>query len=356
MSDGNPKAYDVIIIGGGQAGLATGRFLENNDSNYVILDNQDGPGGAWQHTWYSLRLFSPALWSSLPGVIMPGGKDYYPTRHETIDYLAKYENRYYLNIQRPVKVETVHHDDTGFSVFTDNGRYYSKLVVSTTGTWSNPVIPDYPGRDRFKGKQLHSAHYKKPDAYKDQTVLIVGEGNSGAQILSEVSLVADTIWVTKNKPDFLPDDIDGHDLFQRATQLYKARKEGQKDVKVPSLGDIVMVQPVIDARERGVLQPHPPFDHFEEHGVRWPDGTFREIDTVIWCTGFKPALRHLEPLDIYDDQGRVPTDGTRSLRVPGLWLVGYGNWTGFASATLIGVGRTARQTAEEIKTYLKEKD
>ena len=356
MSDENPKGYDVIVIGGGQAGLVTGRFLENNDLNYVILDNHDKPGGAWQQTWYSLHLFSPAFWSSLPGVIMTGGKDYYPTRDETIDYLAKYEKRYHLNIQRPIKVEIVHHDHTGFSVLTDNGPYYSKTVVSATGTWSNPMIPDYPGRDRFRGNQLHSAHYKKPDTFKDQTVLIVGEGNSGAQILSEVSRVADTIWVTKNEPDFLPDNIDGHDLFQRATQLYKARKEGRKNVKAPSPGDIVMVPPVIDARKRGVLQPHPPFDHFEEHGVHWSDGTFREIETVIWCTGFKPALQHLKALDIYDDKGHVPTNGTQSLRVPGLWLVGYGNWTGFASATLIGVGRTARQTVGEIRTYLKEKD
>lgn len=103
-----------------------------------------------------------------------------------------------------------------------------------------------------------------------------------------------------------------------------------------------MVPPVRDARERGVLKSVRPFDRFTEEGVVWSDGREEKIDAVIWCTGFKPALEHLRPLRVVEPGGRVELEGNRSIREPRLWLVGYGDWTGFASATLIGVGRSAR--------------
>lgn len=346
---------DVIVIGGGQSGLATAYYLEKEGADYLVLDNQKRAGGAWRHTWQSLRLFSPAFWSSLPGMIMPGGKNYYPTRFETIEYLRKYEEKYGLQVQRPVKVDSVRKENNHFRLTTTNNRveYTAKAIVSATGTWTHPYLPDYPGRERFRGRQIHSAGYRSPEPFQGERVLIVGDGNSGAQILAEVSKVADTLWITQGEPHFLPDEVDGHDLFHRATNIYRNRNAHDRISNPPSLGDIVMVPPVIDARERGVLEPHPPFDRFESNGIRWADGTFEEVDSVIWCTGFKPALDHLEDLDVWSGD-RVPTSGTRSAREQGLWLVGYGNWTGFASATLIGVGRSARQTAQEVVTYLEE--
>ena len=113
-----------------------------------------------------------------------------------------------------------------------------------------------------------------------------------------------------------------------------------------------MVPPVREARDRGALENVRPFRSFTEEGVVWQDGTEEPIDTVIWCTGFRPSLGHLEPLGIIGDDGRVDTDGTQSVLERWLWLVGYGDWTGYASATLVGVGRTARSTVEEIEREL----
>ena len=113
-----------------------------------------------------------------------------------------------------------------------------------------------------------------------------------------------------------------------------------------------MIQPVKEARGRGALTSHRPFVRFTKNGVVWKDETETIIDAVIWCTGFKPALNHLLPLGVVNEQGRVETEGTRSIKESRLWLVGYGNWTGFASATLIGVGRSARKTADEISAAL----
>ena len=345
------QKFDVIVIGGGQSGLAMGYYLRRTGLSYVILDNQNKPGGAWSHTWKSLRLFSPAQWSTLPGMIMNGGTDYYPTRDEAIEYLKSYESKYLLPVRRQIDVIDVGKVDEGFQVETSNGFLTSRVVVSATGSFNNPYIPHFKNTQIFKGDILHSSQYTSPLRFENKRVAIVGEGNSGAQILAEVSKVAETIWITQKEPRFLADHIDGRYLFDAATQMYEAQKTG-KDYEPPSLGDIVMVESVKDARTRGVLCSVRPFDHFTEDSLVWEDGHEDKIDTVIFCTGFRPALNHLKNLGVINSDRKVDTIGTQSKKVAGLWLVGYGNWTGFASATLIGVGRSAKKTVDEIQAFI----
>lgn len=345
------EKFDVIIIGGGQSGLAMGYYLRRTSLSYVILDNQNEAGGGWSHTWNSLRLFSPAQWSSLPGMLMSGGSDYYPSRDVTVEYLKFYETKYNLPVKRKVEVFNVLKVADEFHLQTSEGQIITKAVVSATGSFDNPIVPEIKGAQNFKGQILHSSQYESPSQFENKRVAVVGEGNSGAQILAEVSKVTSTIWITQKEPRFLPDNIDGRFLFDAATQMYEAQKAG-KQYKPPSLGDIVMVDSVKDARSRNVLRSLRPFSHFTEDSIVWEDGHEEKIDVVIFCTGFKPALNHLKSLDVVNENGKADTDGTRSKRVNGLWLVGYGNWTGFASATLIGVGRSAKTTVEEIVNYL----
>ena len=345
---------DVAVIGGGQAGLATGYSLRRTGLSFTILDAEAGPGGAWRHGWDSLTLFSPAPWSSLPGWPLPGGADQVPDRAAVLDYLLAYERRYDLPVHRPARVRTVRRDGALFLVETDTGVWRARAVVSATGTWRRPLLPWYHGQEVFAGRQLHSARYRSPEAFAGRRVLVVGGGNSGAQILAEVSRVAETTWVTRRPPRFLPDDVDGRVLFDRATAQYRARQAGTAlpPAAVAGLGQIVMTPAVREARERGALRSVRPFQRFTATGVVWPDGRETPADAVIWCTGFRPALGHLAPLGVLGTGGRVEVEGTRAVAEPRLWLVGYGDWTGFASATLIGVGRGARATAEEIAAAL----
>ena len=347
---------DVVVIGGGQAGLALGFYLRRTELSWIVLDDQAGPGGAWPRVWDSLRLFSPARFSSLPGWLMPGGVDAYPTRDEAVGYLARYEARYGVPVERPVHVRAVHREEGRFRIDTDQGMWTADAVVSATGSWARPVLPDVPGRETFRGVQMHSAEYRAPEALAGKRVLVVGGGNSGAQVLAEVSRVADTTWVTLAEPRFLPDHVDGRSLFDQATEIYRAQKEGRPPPPPADLGDIVMVPPVREARDRGVLRAVRPFVRMTERGVVWPDGREEAVDAVVWCTGFRPALEHLRPLDVVQPDGRVAVRGTRSIREPRLWLVGYGNWTGFASATLVAVGRSARATVDEIAAALRPAD
>ncbi len=349
---------DVIVIGGGQSGLATGYYLRRYGLDFSILDDHSEPGGAWRETWSSLRLFSPSSASSLPGWQMPGSREEYPTRDETIDYLRRYEERYELPVERPVHVKDVEKGAKGFLLRTDHGERRCRFLIAATGTWAEPNIPsEYPGRERFEGIQLHSAHYRGPEPFRNKRVLIVGAGNSAAQILAELSRVAETLWVTRKAPSFLPDHVDGRTLFEEASKLYKAQREGktEKTGTVFDLGSIVVTPSVKEARERGVLRAVRPFQRIEEDGVVWADGQRSQVDAIIWCTGFKPALAPLRGLDILDEEGKVAVHKNASTRIPGLFFVGYGNWTGFASATLIGVGRTARRVAQSIKEGIEER-
>lgn len=349
------KKHDVIIIGGGQAALACAYFLRRTELNYILLDEQAQPGGAWQHGWDSLTLFSPAQFSSLPGWFMPDSQGKYPTKAETIRYLKAYEKKYNVPVSRSTKVISVEKTNDGFILRTSQDEYYAKAIISATGTWSSPFIPQVEGRELFQGTQVHSAHYKNPDMFRGQKVLVVGAGNSGAQLLAELSTVTQTEWSTLEPPIFLPDEVDGRALFDTATAMYNAQKEG-KPMEKPlyNLSNIVMVPPVVEARERDVLHSKGRIHTIIPNGVQWESGEEEEFDAIVWCTGFRSATQHLSNLNITDSDGRVKTEGTKAIKIPGLWLVGYGNWTGFASATLIGVARSARNTASEVNAYLNK--
>lgn len=339
---------DIVVIGGGQAGLAAGWYLLRAAQDFVILDDAAGPGGAWRHGWDSLRLFSPSGYSSLPGWQMPPpAHDGFPTRDDVIAYLTAYEARYALPIVRPVKVRSISRADDGrLRIETDRGDWLANNVIGATGTWSHPLIPDIPGRDSFAGLQLHSAHYVNADAFVGKKVLVVGGGNSGAQIHAEISLVAVSTWVTQTPPEFLPDYVDGRVLFERATALHRG-----DTITGPAIGfaNIVMVPPVRAARDRGALRSIPMFECMTPDGVSWPDGHSTIVDAVIWCTGFRAALDYLSDLQIVNAEGKVAVDvHGNAIAEPRLWLLGYGDWTGFASATLIGCGRMARDTARTL--------
>ncbi|MFC6064104.1 ArsO family NAD(P)H-dependent flavin-containing monooxygenase [Streptomyces ochraceiscleroticus] len=345
---------DVVVIGGGQAGLAAGYHLRRLGIEFVILDAQERPGGAWQHTWDSLHLFSPAAYSSLPGRLMPGQPgETYPDAAHVVDYLTGYERRYDLPIVRPVRVEAVHRDGGFLRVETGAGTWRARAVVSATGTWWRPFLPAIPGAEVFRGTQLHTVGYRSPKDFEDQRVVVVGGGNSGAQIAADLAEHTELTWVTKQPPRYLADDIDGRALFDAATARRRALDAGEGDTGgVASLGDIVAVPPVREARDRGLLTARPTFARLGAEGPVWADGTQTAADAVIWCTGFRPALSHLAPLGLRTSNGRIPTTGTRADAEPRLHLLGYGDWTGPASATLIGLGRPAREMGREIADLL----
>ncbi|MFT8933571.1 NAD(P)-binding domain-containing protein, partial [Acetobacter syzygii] len=267
-----------------------------------------------------------------------------------LDYLHRYEARYAPPIRRPVTVGRVERAGGKFlNIRTNAGDFLSRAVIGATGTWSVPFVPDVAGHEFFGGTQIHSAHYQSAAPFAGRRVLVVGGGNSGAQILPEVSLLANATWVTLEDPVFLPDDVDGRVLFERAT----ARVLGNAGaMPTGGFGDIVMVPPVRAAKARGVLHAVRPFVRMTATGVVWPDGREEAIDAIIWCTGFRPALSAFAPLDVIEPDGLIHVNGQQAIREPRLWLLGYGSWCGPASATLLGAGRVARSMVRQLAGWL----
>lgn len=343
------KVYEALIIGGGQAGLSVAYFLKRHTPDFIILDQQEMPGGSWQQTWDSLKLFSPIAYNSLSGWQMPGPRNQYPGKEAFINYLKAYEERYQFPVRRAVKAVKVERAKDLFKITTDHGVYHSKTLISATGKAGNPFIPYYPKATVFQGKQIHSVQYRNAAPYKNQKVLIIGGGNSGAQILAEISMVAETKWITLDKPVILPEYMDGHYLFEQATKRY-LNKSTEK-LNQGSLGDIIQIDSVKEALQRNVYKDFRPFESFYKNGIVLKDGTKEAFDQVVWCTGFKPDLRHLRP---FIKTSHIKTKLTKAIDIPGLWLVGYGSFTGFASDTIYGVGKTAKQTGKEVKEYLQK--
>lgn len=344
--------HSIVVIGAGQAGLAVGYYLRRAGllDSTVVFDAEERAGGAWQHTWPSLTLFSPRDASSLPGMLFPPTRGLYPTRDEALAYLRAYEERYALPVQRPVEVGTVNHNGSMFTLDTSAGQCTANVVIGCTGTWRNPIIPEIPGRQQFNGSILHSAFYRGPTPLNGKRVIVVGGGNSGAQIFADLVDHCQVQWAVLHQPTYLPDDVDGRVLFDAATMRRMALESGKGASTAPSvtLGDIVMVDSVRRLRDEGRLTPVAMFEAFTPTGVRWSNGAEAEVDVVVFATGFRAALGPFAELNLADAQGRIEMRGTAVAHRSGLYLVGYGGWTGYASATMIGVGQTAKWTVDDI--------
>lgn len=353
---GDVETVGILVIGGGQAGLAVGWHLRRRGltagRDFRIIDDSPEPGGAWRRMWPGMRLISPAPYSSLPGTVMPvgpGGEALDPA--QVTRYLSDYEERFGLDVHRGVRATRVTCGDT-VRVETTAGTVEADRIVNATGTWARPFVPTWPGQGGFRGRQLHTVHYRGPEEFAGLRVAVVGGGNSAAQIMTEIAPVAaDTRWVTRRPPRFLPDDIDGEALFELASARRRiARVDDEAEASVADLVDIVMVPEVREARRRRDLVAHRPFTRFDGDDLVWRDQGVRwRADAVVWATGFRPALRHLRGTGLLLPNGRADVVDTATARCdPRVDFVGYGDWTGVASGTLVGVGQHAGRTVSRL--------
>ncbi|MCE1004059.1 monooxygenase [Pseudomonas sp. 1239] len=343
------QTVDVVVIGGGQAGLALGWHLQQHGLGFVILDEQARPGGNWRNYYDSLQLFSPAEYSALPGMVFPGDPKGYPLRDEVVQYLETYAADHKLPFQGGIRVRKVVQKDKAFKVRCDNGASFTaRAVVVASGGFSRPYMPDIPGLESFSGTCLHSSMYRTPEAFAGQRVVVVGAANSAVQIAYELAGVAQVVLATREKIRFFPQRILGLDFhaWLKLTGLEQTRWLSDQSTPVLDTGKYRQ------ALGTGRLQRKAMFQQVLPDGVVWPDGTTHEVDALIFATGFRPNLEFLAQLPVADQQGRVLQRNGVADQVPGLYFVGLPKQRNFASATLRGVGADAGYLMPQLLRHL----
>jgi hypothetical protein len=338
---------DVAVIGAGQAGLSSAYFLRRAGLDFVVLDADAAPGGAWQHRWPTLRMATVHGIFDLPGMRFdPPGPDE-PAAAAVPAYFAAYERMFDLPVRRPVRVTSVRRDDEGFRLGTDAGEWTARAVINATGTWRTPFRPYYPGAETFLGRQLHTADYRGPAEFAGQHVVVVGGGTSAVQLLAEIADVATTTWVTRRPPVFVDGPFTeeyGREVVATVDERVRA---GLPPLSVVSATGLARTPAVLAAQAKGVLRRLPMFDRITPDGVAWADGAFVRAEVILWATGWRASLDHLAPLRLREPGGGIRLDGTRVVAEPRLHLVGYG-----PSASTVGANRAGRQAVREISELL----
>ncbi len=351
-----PGVLDALVVGAGQAGLAAGYHLKRAGLSFEILEARGEPGGSWPGYYDSLTLFSPARYSGLPGMPFPGSPDRYPARDEVVGYLRSYAEVFGLPVlagKRVLRAER----DAGFRLLTDDGgEHRARTLIAATGSFARPHRPRFPGQEAFRGKILHTAQYRNPGPFRGKRVVVVGAGNSAAQIARELAEVAETTLATRTPIRFMPQVVLGRDLHFWLSVSGLDRLPLGRLFDVPEPAGVVDDGTYAAAVRSGRPDRRPMFSRFTESGVVWDDGREEPVDAVLLATGYGPDLGYLRPLGALRADGRPDQRGGVSREVPGLYFVGLPFQTSFASATLRGVGfdaelvvaRARRQVARSV--------
>jgi len=349
---------DIVVIGAGQAGLSSAYHLQRRgvvpNRGFVVLDQSPNAGGAWQFRWPSLTLSTVNRIHDLPGMPFSDAIDTAATEVEAAvavpRYFAAYEKAFDLPVYRPVKVTVVCDRGDWLNVETDRIAVSTRGIINATGTWETPYIPEYPGADRFAGRQLHTRDYRSAAEFVGKHVIIVGAGISAIQLLDEISRVTTTTWTTRRPPEFRTGPFD-EAAGRAAVALVEDRvRRGLPPSSVVSVTGLPLTPAVEAMRARGVLNRHPMFSEITTDGVRWDDGTRLHADVILWCTGFRSSLDHLAPLLLREPDGGIVMTGRLATQVakdPRIHLVGYG-----PSASTIGANRAGGAAAAELMAFL----
>jgi putative flavoprotein involved in K+ transport len=323
----------------------------------VVLEASACTAGSWPRYYDSLRLFSPARYSSLPGLAFGGDGERYPRRDEVVAYLERYAGELShrgAEIRTGARVsEVTAAEGGGFAVQMADGEVVeARSVIAATGSYARPHRPALPGRETFTGQILHASEYRTPEPLADRRVVVVGGGNSAVQIAYELAEHARVTLATRDAVRFVPQRPLGRDVH------FWFRLTGFDRLPLRRAGN-PPTQPVLDsgryrdALRQGVLERRPMFTSLAANQVEWTDGSRESVDALVLATGYRPDLDYLAPLGALDASGRPRQAGGLSSTHPGLGYLGLEWQRTPSSNSLRGVGADARHLIRRLAAHLR---
>lgn len=343
-----PIEIETVIIGGGQAGLAAGYHLARHNREFVILDAAARTGDSWRNRWDSLRLFTPAGYSCLPGMPFPARREAFATKDEMADYLADYAARYRLPIEHGVRVECLDHEGARFLVAADGRRWSARNVIVATGAHTTPRIPPFAAELDTSIVQLSSVDYRNPRQLPAGRLLVVGAGNSGAEIALDLATRSSDngrqVFLAGRDVGYVPDVALRNWVYPLTrvaggwgAKLVRRRLGGAADpLGRVRPGELAKAGIVRLGRVRGVRGGQPLL----------ADGDTVEATAVVWCTGMQPDYSWIQ-LPLCDDSGS-PLHRRGVTGVPGLYVLGLPYQSRITSHLVGGAGPDARDVVDHL--------
>lgn len=354
-SDGGSQSIETVIVGGGQAGLAVGHYLAERGRHFVILDANERTGDSWRHRWDSLLLFTPAHFNGLPGMRFPASRGSFATKDAMADYLETYASRFDLPIRRGITVDGLARRGDRFVVSAGDLSLEADNVVVAMANYQTPRVPSFAKDIDRRIVQMHSKDYRNPSQLRDGAVLVVGAGNSGADIALEVARSRPT-WMSGKESAHVPFRIEpflarnvlvsivrfiGHHILTVRTPIGRRARPGFLAHAAP----LVRVKPkdLVDAG----IERVPRVVGVRDGLPMLADARVLEVANVIWCTGFRPGFSWID-LPILGDGQEPPHERGVVPQEPGLYFVGLNFLYAATSDTVTGVQRDAKRVAKHV--------
>jgi len=348
-----PERFEVVVIGGGQAGLSVGHHLAARGLDFVILDANARTGDSWRARWDSLRLFTPAVFDGLDGMPFPAPPFTFPAKDEMADYLEAYATRFALPVRHGVRVDRLTREGDTYVVRAGSKVFEAPQVVVAMANYQAPRVPAFAGELDPRIVQLHSRDYRNPAQLRDGGVLLVGAGNSGAEIALELARHR-RVFMAGRDTGSVPFRIDGRAarlfltrfvlrfLFHRVLTVGTPLGRKARPAVISRGGPLIRTKPR-DLAAAGVERV-PRVEGVQDGRPRLADGRVLDVANVVWCTGFHPGFSWIE-LPVLDASGEPVQERGIVPGEPGLYFVGQHFLYAFSSAMIHGVGRDAARVA-----------
>ncbi|KAA9021608.1 flavin-containing monooxygenase [Niallia endozanthoxylica] len=347
--------YDVVVIGGGQAGLSMGYYLKQTSLAFIILDNQNAVGDVWRKRYDSLTLFTPRAYSSLPGLALKGDPAGFPTKDEMADYLENYAHTFDLPIQSNCHVKQIQRENQLFIITNNEGTVIkTKKVVIATGPFHIPRIPAFAKELPDYVVQLHSSQYKNKSQLNEGAVLVVGGGNSGAQIAVELSQGRETYFSVSHKLRYLPLSIGKKSFFWWCEKLgiLQANRDSFIGKKVQGQPDPIFGYELKEKIKDKTIKLKSRTTSIEKDEIQFADQSTIKVQNVIWATGYMLDYSWIDVQGVFDPNGKVRHHRGMT-DIEGLYFLGMPWQHRRGSALLLGVGDDAEYLAKHMLNLTK---